>query len=590
MDWRRFRYLALAVVLTAGGAGAVHLSEILDRRAESMARYIRVDVWAVQEAEYQLQQTRALFARHVASDPEASAAAVREQFMLARSALNLLERNPDYDEHRLFADFDGTAELVAATLDDLDPVLDGQRVFRGDLATLRRIEDALAEPTFRLRKLAFDLAQVRLELQDADLGTMRWLAGVGNWMLLGFFVISLIFIWFLLSETRRAERARARANEARANLVEAIGSIDEGFALYDRSDRVVLCNERFRELFGPGVLSLEGRLLADLLESGSPPEASTAGRGWRSRYQAYHKNPVGVLNLTTGDGAALQVAERRTSDGGRVAIFTDVSELKRHQRELSEALTRAELANRSKTNFLANMSHELRTPLNAIIGFSEVMREQMFGPLGSPRYAAYSEDILDSAQHLLGLINDILDISKIETGQQELVEERFETGPVIDSCLSLVHEPATAAGLQLLVEWGDPSPMIVADKRMTKQMLLNLLSNAIKFTPRGGRITLSGGLTESGGLTLTVADTGIGIAQEDLSVALSTFGQVDSELARRFDGAGLGLPLTKKLIELHGGTLAISSEVGNGTQVTLSFPPERVPAFDRARQSGLRVA
>ncbi len=590
MDWRRLRYLGLAFVLTLGGVGAVYLSNLLDRRAESMARYVRVDVWAVQQAEFELQQVRAVFARHVAGDADANQAMVRQQFMRARSALGLLERSPDYRQHSLFADFDGTADLAASTLDDLAAVLGGQRNLSGDLDSLRRVEEALAEPTFRLRRLAFNLAQVRLELQDADLGTMRWLAGVNKWMLLGFLAVASVFIWFLVGEVRNAKRSEARAGEARTRLVEAIESIDEGFALYDRDDRIVLCNERYKTmLFSGTAVPLVGRPISDALFDSQQQTAATGSRGdWQATYLAYHEQPEGVLNLRTSDGTHLHVAERTTFDSGRVAVFSDCTELKRQENELIVALQQAEMANRSKTNFLANMSHELRTPLNAIIGFSEILQGQMFGPLGAPQYLEYNKDILSSAQHLLAVINDILDVSKIETGQMELIEEQFQIEDAIDTCLRLVREPARAAGHEIQLEWHEPSLVVRADQRMTKQMLLNLLSNAIKFTPDSGRITLSGGRTEDGGLAMTVTDTGIGIAPEDLTEALSTFGQVDSDLARKFEGSGLGLPLTNSLIELHGGTLEVTSEIGMGTQVTIHFPPERVSVFDDAADRASR--
>ncbi len=590
MNWPRLRFLVLSAMLTTVGAGAIYLSDLLDRRAESMTRYVRVDVSAVQQAEYQLQQIRAVFARHVAGDSEANQAKVREQFMRARSALTLLERNSDHHQYRLFADFDGTGDLVSSTLEDLAPMLGGQRGFRGDIAALRRVEETLAEPTFRLSRLAFNLAQVRLELQDADLGTMRWLAGINNWMLLCFFAVALVFMLFLASEARNAKRSKILANEARTRLVEAIESIDEGFAIYDKEDCIVLCNKRFKTMLFSGMAGpLTGRPISDVLFDSQQQSTACGSRGdWQATYLAYHEHPEGVLNLRTSDGSHLNVAERTTLDGGRVALFTDCTELKRHENELIVAVQQAEMANRSKTNFLANMSHELRTPLNAIIGFSEILQGQMFGPLGAPQYLEYNKDILSSAQHLLAVINDILDVSKIETGQMELIEEEFQIEDVIDTSLRLVREPARAAGHEVQFEWHEPSLVIRADQRMVKQMLLNLLSNAVKFTPASGRIAVFGGRTEAGGLAITVTDTGIGIAPEDLSEALSTFGQVDSEFARRFEGTGLGLPLTSSLIELHGGTLEVASEVGTGTGVTIHFPPERVSVIDDAAERASR--
>ena len=241
-------------------------------------------------------------------------------------------------------------------------------------------------------------------------------------------------------------------------------------------------------------------------------------------------------------------------------------------RELSAAKITAEVANRTKSEFLANMSHELRTPLNAIIGFSEAMSAAVFGPL-SGRYREYAKDIHSAGSHLLEILNDILDLSKIEAGRLELCDDRMGIQEVFDACRRMVIERAGAAGLT--VEFRPTSLEMRADELRVKQALLNVVANAIKFTPSGGRITVAAAPTPIGEIRISVEDTGIGIAAEDISLVLEPFGQVASAQTRVQQGTGLGLPLVRRLVELHGGRITLDSELGEGTTVTLIFPRDR---------------
>jgi len=239
------------------------------------------------------------------------------------------------------------------------------------------------------------------------------------------------------------------------------------------------------------------------------------------------------------------------------------------------ALLNAEAANRTKTEFLANMSYELRTPLNAIIGFSDVMRKQMLGPLEqTPKYLAYAEDINGAGKHLLGIINDILDIAKIEAGQLDLNEDIFDLAPLIESVTTLLRKPATDRGIRIVRNQATKIPWLRGDEKKIRQILINLLSNAIKFTPEGGSVTLALSLFE-GSVEFCVLDTGLGIAESDLDRVMQPFGQVERSLSRRHEGTGLGLPISKALAKLHGASFALVSEVGKGTAVTIRFPVER---------------
>lgn len=289
-----------------------------------------------------------------------------------------------------------------------------------------------------------------------------------------------------------------------------------------------------------------------------------------------------------------RTAELMAANESNAALESEIRVRKRVESELRSAKEEAEVASRAKSEFLAMVSHELRTPLNAVIGFSEMLIFEMFGPIGDNRYRGYAEDIRSSGLHLLGLINNILDLSKVEANKFQLNEQTIVVADLLADALHLVDSKAKATGINVRMEVADSLPDLFVDERALKQIVLNLLSNAIKFTPGKGRIVLSAKYDPARGLIISISDTGIGISAQDLRTIQKPFIQVDSSLARKYEGTGLGLPLTKSLVELHGGTLEIESVPGEGTTASAIFPQERVVnqpiaakwAQERLRESG----
>jgi len=276
------------------------------------------------------------------------------------------------------------------------------------------------------------------------------------------------------------------------------------------------------------------------------------------------------------------LAERASGEAERLRahiceLEETKSKLEATSARLSEALHAADTANQAKSQFLATMSHELRTPLNAVIGFSEMIIGQPFGPLGSQRYLDYMNDIRASGTHLLSLINDVLDISRLDVGQSDLIDEEIDVGALIRESARMTQDLAIKAAIDVHIDVPMDLPLLVADRRRTRQILLNILSNALKFTPTGGAVTVRSQV-ENGCIAIVIADTGIGIASEDIPRALERFGQIDARLSRKYEGVGLGLPLSRQLMELHGGSLLLESMPSVGTTVTLTFPAARSSA------------
>jgi PAS domain S-box-containing protein len=371
--------------------------------------------------------------------------------------------------------------------------------------------------------------------------------------------------------------ANAVAQEARrsADRLKALFDASPiGIAVTDRQGVVVYCNDRLAEMTSRGADAIVGQAEREMFADGALRDA-TAEKAWESGASATAELAHDVaggsrrwLSVTwtpvVFDGAA-----------GLVAWIVDVTDRRRAATALEQAKHAAEVANRSKTEFLAAMSHELRTPLNAINGFAEVMVAGILGPMGNPRYAEYARHIMDSGQHLTALINDILDVSAIESGQVRLHESDVDLRLVIEAAQVMVADRARKGGLELRLDLADALPMVRGDERRLKQVVLNLLSNAVKFTPEGGKVVVTA-RGDPHGVMVSIADTGIGIRREDWEKALAPFSQVDTSLERQFEGLGLGLSMADRLTRLHGGTLTLDSEVGKGTTVTLRFPVRRM--------------
>jgi signal transduction histidine kinase len=373
---------------------------------------------------------------------------------------------------------------------------------------------------------------------------------------------------------------RAQLDMKKEQLETALSNMAQGMCVYDADLRLVVFNRRYIEIFGLERMGIgPGTPLADVLRASAARgnyEPEIAEAAIEERLEAARARNPRTLYQRLTDGRTIEVDVRPLADGGSVASFTDISDREAAQEALRQAKEQAELADRSKSQFLANMSHELRTPLNAIIGFSEIMTDKLFGDLGDPRYAEYALDIRESGRHLLMLINDILDLSKIEAGQANLREEQVSLAEIVDVCVRLVGDRAQRGGLTMEVGEFEDFPPLWADRLKLKQILLNLLSNAIKFTPSGGTVGLAAQRTLDGGIAVHISDTGIGMRAQDIPAALQPFRQVESSLSRKHEGTGLGLPLTKAIVEMHGGALTIGSVPGKGTSVIFTLPPERV--------------
>ena len=484
---------------------------------------------------------------------------------------------------------------------------------RDDLLTFGEV-DALVHPgDIRLYELASQLADGKTTSIDRAF-RMRHARGDWVWLRARCEVIRqedgaephLIGIAVDITEQKDLMEKTIAAD---LRLRDAIETIPEAFVLWDADNRLVLCNSNFQELHDlPDEAVRSGAAYEDVVAAGRKPVVRTTGEQESMNTAIRDGLPIPgarTFEAQLDDGRWLHISERRTKDGGYVSVGTDITTIKLHEEKLihserrlmatiadlrasqqtletqaqqlselaekySEEKTRAEEANQAKSKFLANMSHELRTPLNAIIGFSEIMGSGMFGPLGADRYAEYCRDIHSSGQYLLEVINDVLDMSKIEAGRLQLDRETLQLDQILADSLRVVSSRAADKGLALALDV-EPDVAFDADRRACKQIILNLLSNAVKFTPDGGRVNVHGRV-RGDSVVYAIEDSGIGIPQSALRKLGRPFEQVESQLTKSHQGSGLGLAIAKSLVELHGGMMRIRSAPGAGTLVVVRLP------------------
>ncbi len=408
-----------------------------------------------------------------------------------------------------------------------------------------------------------------------------------------------IGVWLDVTEQKRAH----------LRITDSLESAADGLVLWDQRDRLRLCNRLFLDLFGDGPQPEEGALFADVVRGLAEQALDQGGLGmdylletWTER----HGGPTGSHVVRHRDGRWLLVRERRVRDGGAVTVLSDITELKNREQELilrgkgleetvhelemvqhkleGQAAQAVELAeeldlanreveasNRSKTSFLRIISHELRTPLNAIIGFADLLEKQSLGAIGNPAYVEYAGDIRASGFHLLSLVNQLLDLSRIDAGRYQIDPSLQDIDSVVQQALRIVGKQASDARLAVICDLPDDLPIVQLDEQAMRQILVNLVSNAIKFTPAGGEVRIEA-CRGGDSLVLSVRDNGIGIPAEVLPRLMRPFERNDNDLNRRIEGTGLGLAISKALVELHGGSLEIDSALGEGTTVTIRLP------------------
>ncbi len=384
-----------------------------------------------------------------------------------------------------------------------------------------------------------------------------------------------------ITAIKQRELQFAELAQHNAVLASTVASVTSGIVICDAvapDQPIVFVNAAFTRITGHTAAEAMGRNCRFLQGRDTDRDtvermrrAITAGRAVTATIRNYRKDGKTFWN-------EVHISPMRDENGRLirfVGILQDVTNRIRTEENLRDAKNQAEVASRAKSEFVASVSHELRTPLNAILGFSEVMQLEIFGALGAPQYRDYAKDIHTSGRLLLDIINDILDISKIEAGRMELFPEPVVAGEAFEYCLRLVSGRAQSAGIVLRSEIPQGLPRLWVDPRAIRQVLNNLLSNAVKFTPKDGTITLSARQAAADTVEVAVTDTGIGIAAKDIAKVLEPFGQADNPLSRRQQGTGLGLPIVKALVELSGGSFALASEAGRGTTVTIRLPVAR---------------
>ena len=572
--------LYFAVIVFSVGAGYGVLSMVKYRSVER--ELSRNGAWAA--FQMQLERTRLLSAIDAFRAGEISVDDLRDRFDILWSRIPILLQGEEGVGARINLKGVEAVRRLESRLKSVEHVLD--ELDNGDLDHLSALRSAVSPDDEVFQQMVWSavtqqgdgegrLSDIRTHIV---LGLV--LGGAGGILMIGLLGHDK---GVKMRLAQAAEDERARAIAANTRLEEAIEAFTDGFALFDGEDRLLVCNERYKTMYAgvegllkPGVTFTQ--ILEAALRNGVfyvDPEHATE---FLTTRLADHAGSSSRNIQALQSKRWIESREWRTRDGGSVGVYIDITDAKKREKEIIEAMEFAELANRTKSEFLANMSHELRTPLNAILGFSEMMQMEMFGPLGDATYKEYTDDIHRSGKHLLDVINDILDLSKIEAGRMELQESPVDLCRVTHVCLTLVRERASNKQVTLIKEVPKFLPLL-ADEVRLKQAVLNLLSNAVKFTQQGGTVTLSI-FNRDDDLVVQVKDTGIGMKAEDIPRVMKPFEQADGSLARQHEGTGLGLSITKSLIEMHGGTLEIDSELNVGTTARLIIPASRLIVSD----------
>ncbi len=506
----------------------------------------------------------------------------RGQIYWSKSMFQLLGMKP-HDEN---LGFDEVAHLVHPNDVDLYQLIN------------RTIEDGQVhiEKAFRMRNHGGKWIWIRIKMEFAGIDTNR---------------PRLIGIAEDISEQRTLQQESKRKD---LRLRDAIENLPEAFVLWDASKRLVMCNSKYQQLHGLDANTARtGMSYDEIMDNAHSPEIKN-----ELVRNLDQDETTRTLEVKLGDGRWLQINERYTEDGGFVSVGTDITPIKLHESKLidsekrlmatisdlkrsrktleeqkkemeelavkySTEKNRAEDANRTKSEFLANISHELRTPLNAIIGFSEIMNEGLFGPLGSEKYSEYSRDIHESGTYLLGMINDVLDMSKIEAGRIFLDPEAFNLSEMIEEALRIIAHQSEDRNIEIR-ESVSPKITLESDRRAIKQILINLLSNAVKFSEDGGRIHIRA-KQRGECVTISIEDNGIGISKHDLRKLGRPFEQVQNQFTKSHNGSGLGLAISRSLAELHGGAMKIRSNEGVGTIVSLRMPLKCTASAQAGKQS-----
>jgi PAS domain S-box-containing protein len=585
-NYRKFG--ALGVVLVALVLSLVLGLHRINRMEDLIATEVTNAMWAIGQVEVEFLKFTERLDEYYHGEPEVTRDDVVERFDILWSRLPIVL---DGQQSAAIREIDGLAETVEGilrALESLEPVVSNMK--RGDSAAHAAVHARLDPLAGRLHEAVVDVyhqspwrisyrysrsSYTRLQIALAFVGI---LVGGGG------------LIFLLVREIRRTDRLLAATLEAQRALEESEARLagimeiaPEAIISVDEHQHIRRFNKGAESVFGYAAGEVLGRPLDVLL----PERFRAAHPGHVEEFLA-GPEVSGLMNRRLeifalhkdGSEFPAEASISKLEQSGETILTVMLQDItKRRQAEQTLIFTKvqAEVANRAKSDFLTNMSHELRTPLNAVIGFADILSNEKHGPLGAPEYRGYAELIGDSGQYLLDLINDILDLAKIEAGKTELQEDDIEVSEIVRSCVMLIAERAHTSGVKLVTDDGDVARLVVhADPRKLKQILVNLLSNAVKFTPSGGTITIATRLDPDRGLLLRVSDTGIGMVPEDVPKALERFGQVGARLDRGQEGTGIGLPLTKSLVELHGGSLELESELGAGTTATVILPAQRI--------------